>query len=45
MPRLNIGKVQAPTPAPAKAAQKVPPKAPAVKLPPKPFPKGKPRFH
>ena len=44
MPRLNIGKLKAPAP-PAKVPPKAPPKLPASKITPKPFAKGKPRFH
>jgi len=43
MPRLNIGKVKAP--APAKTPPKATPKLPTSKITPRPFPKGKPRFH
>ena len=45
MPRLNIGKVKSPPPAPTKPSQKTPAKFPASKIASKPFPKGKPRFH
>jgi hypothetical protein len=45
MPRLNIGKVKSAPPAPAKLPSKSPPTLPAAKVNPKPFPKGKPRFH
>ena len=41
MPRLNIGKVKSPQP----ASTKLPPKLPAAKIAPKPFSKGKARFH
>ncbi|MGB7915554.1 MAG: TRCF domain-containing protein, partial [Rhodomicrobium sp.] len=45
MPRLNIGKVKSPQPAPTKPPAKSPPKLPAAKIAPKPFSKGKARFH
>ncbi len=45
MPRLNIGEVKSQPPAPSKQPPKSPPKLPAAKITPKPFPKGKPRFH
>jgi transcription-repair coupling factor (superfamily II helicase) len=45
MPRLNIGKVKAQAPASVKTPPKAPPKLPTAKITPRPFSKGKPRFH